>query len=69
MKIKSLPIKDGKYLMIDNFPIINKPDKDKLKVDRYLVKCGNDIYNMGGLQDDTGSVMSRGITIYYFHAK
>lgn len=69
MKIKSLSCKEGKYLMINDFPKIDKSEKDKLKRYRYLIKCGNDIYNMGGLYEDTGSVMSRGITIYYFHAK
>lgn len=69
MKVKSLSYKEGKYLMINDFPKIDKSEKDKLKKDRYLIKCGDNIYNMGGLYEDTGSVMSRGITIYYFHAK
>lgn len=69
MKIKILSRKDGKYLMIDQFPTIDKTQKNILKRDRYLIKCGDNIYNMGGLYEDTGSVMSRGITIYYFNAK
>lgn len=69
MKIKNISCKQGKYLMINDFPLIDKTQKELLKRDRYLIKCGDNIYNMGGLEDDRGSVMSRGITIYYFHAK
>lgn len=69
MRIKTINEKEGKRLGVKKYPIVSLEDSVRYKERRFLVKCGQRIYNVGGLEDDKGSLQSDGVKIYYFHAK
>lgn len=75
MRVKFLSVKQGKELMIGEFPNFHKSGSIKGMKEMYygkdalLVKCGQYIYYLGNLKRDSSQILTRGETIYFHNAK
>ncbi len=74
MRVKYLPVADGRRLGIEQFPNFSVTGSIKGMKEKYygkdalLVRCGSYIYYVGNLNSNKSNVSTLGETIYYNEA-
>ncbi len=74
MRVKYLPVAEGRSMNIGQFPnfsrsgSVKKMKKQFYGKDALLVRCGSYIYHVGNMSNMHGCVMPLGETIYFFKA-
>lgn len=74
MRVKYLPVAEGRRLNISQFPnfsasgSIKGMKKHFWGEDALLIRCGSYIYHVGNLRDTHGNISTYGETLYFHKA-